>query len=187
MAGLARRKERVEELAEKLLNESGKLHALKVDIQNEDDILTAFEWVKQNLGPIHILINNAGCVRPTNLTDGDTKLWKEVFDTNVMGLCIATREAVKDMKANNVDGHIIHISSVTGHIVPHFPNVNVYPASKHAVTALTEALRLELIHSESKIKISVSNSDMLLTKLKRNVYYFINSSVLVRAWSKRKL
>ncbi|RZC31771.1 adh short domain containing protein, partial [Asbolus verrucosus] len=56
--------------------------------------------------------------------------------------------------ANNVDGHIIHINSVVGHVVPNFPGSNVHPASKHAVTALTETLRQELIHIQTKIKIT---------------------------------
>lgn len=60
MVGLARRQEQIEALAQKLSKEKGKLFALKVDVSVEEDILTAFEWIKNNLGPVHILINNAG-------------------------------------------------------------------------------------------------------------------------------
>jgi NADP+-dependent farnesol dehydrogenase len=102
-------------------------------------------------------VNNAGIIQQTNLTEGDTEKWKRVLDTNVMGLCIATREAVKVMKANKIDGHIIHINSIAGHTVPNFPGLNVYPASKHAVTALTETLRQEFNHLGLKIKITVKN------------------------------
>jgi len=154
VVGIARRKERVEELAKKLQGKSGKLYAVKADVSKEDDILQAFKWVKDNLGPIHILVNNAGFSRDSTLINGDTKKWKEIFDTNVLGLCVATREAVKDMRANKVDGHIIHINSVAGHCVPKMPGLNVYPASKHAVTALTETLRQELNSVSSKIKIT---------------------------------
>lgn len=72
-----------------------------------------------------------------------------------MALSIATREAIKSMKENNVDGHVIHINSIAGHSVPPLPNYNVYPASKYAVTALTETLRQELTKMDSKIKVSV--------------------------------
>lgn len=92
----------------------------------------------------------------TNLTDGDTKIWKRTLDVNVLALCVATREAIKDMRANKVDGHIVHINAILGHYVPPFPQFNVYAASKHAVTALTEVLRHELNSSNSKIKITVS-------------------------------
>ncbi|XP_068894715.1 farnesol dehydrogenase-like isoform X2 [Tenebrio molitor] len=154
VVGLARRSERVEELAKKLQSKKGKLHAVKADISKEEDILNAFKWTSDNLGPVHILVNNAGIIQQTNLTEGDTEKWKRVLDTNVMGLCIATREAVKVMKSNKIDGHIIHINSVGGHGVPNFPGLNVYPASKHAVTALTETLRQELNHLGLKIKIT---------------------------------
>ncbi|KAF2894951.1 hypothetical protein ILUMI_11219, partial [Ignelater luminosus] len=155
VAGLARRKDKIEELSKKLEGKKGKLYACQADITKENDILEAFQWIKNNLGPVHILINNAGVFKTTNLSDGDTQLWKEVINTNVLGLCIATREAVKDMKANNVDGHIIHINSMAGHFVPsHFPNINVYAGTKYAVTALTETLRQELNSIGSKIKIT---------------------------------
>lgn len=155
MVGLARRKHRIEELADKLVGKKGKLYAFEADISKEDDILNAFEWIKKNVGPVHILINNAGTARADLLIEGDTEKWKTVLDLNVLGLCIATREAVKNMRENNVDGHIIHINSLAGHSVPPFAGVNIYPASKFAVTALTETLRQELNSIGSKIKITV--------------------------------
>lgn len=158
MVGLARRKEKLEQLAEKLRGKPGQLYGLRADVSVETDILKAFQWVKKNLGPIHILINNAGIGKPTNLLEGNTEDFKNVFDTNVLGLTIATREAVKDMRANKVDGHIIHMNSVMGHYVAQVPNMNVYPASKHAVTALTETLRQELNLIRSGIKVTVRNN-----------------------------
>ncbi|XP_068911465.1 farnesol dehydrogenase-like isoform X1 [Tenebrio molitor] len=165
VVGFARRSERVEELSKKLQNKKGKLHAVKVDMTKEEDILRGFKWVSDNLGPVHILINNAGIVQNTNLTDGDTDKWKKVLDTNVLALCIATREAVKVMKENKIDGHIVHINSIAGHIVPNFPIVNVYPASKHAVTALTETLRQELNHLGLKIKITSVSPGAVATEI----------------------
>ncbi|KAK4880618.1 hypothetical protein RN001_008764 [Aquatica leii] len=149
VVGLARRKEKIQKLST-----SKNLHAIETDISKENDVLHAFKWIKENLGPIHILINNAGIARVTTLIDGKTEYWKDVFDVNVLGLCIATKEAVKDMRSNNINGHIIHINSILGHKSPGFPNINVLPASKYAVTALTETLRQELNLIDSKIKIS---------------------------------
>lgn len=77
------------------------------------------------------------------------------MDLNVIALCVATREAVRNMRENNVAGHIIHINSIAGHKVPNIPTFNIYPASKFAVTALTESLRLELNTFCSPIKITV--------------------------------
>lgn len=64
------------------------------------------------------------------------------------------------MKANGIDGLIIHISSISGRYVPDVPGehyrVNIYPATKHAVTALNDSLRYELRHEKSKIRVTVS-------------------------------
>lgn len=153
---MARRKEKVEALANKLLGRRGTLYAVRTDMTNEKEILEAFEWTKKNVGPVHILVNNAGGAGFTSLTDGDTAIWKRTFDLNVLGLCIATREAIRDMHANSVDGHIIHINSVAGHYIQIYPEMNVYPASKYAVTALSQSLRHELNSFNNKIKITVS-------------------------------
>ncbi|KAF2901343.1 hypothetical protein ILUMI_04849 [Ignelater luminosus] len=167
VVALARRKEKIDELAKTLENKNGKIFPIKADVSKEQDILDAFRWVKDNVGPVHILINSAGVNRNTNLRDGDTSMWKEIMDTNVLGLCIATREAIKDMRANNVDGHIVHLNSIAGHKVPHFPQVNVYPASKHAVTALTETLRQELNSIGSKIKITSISPGVVKTEFRK--------------------
>ncbi|XP_063911294.1 farnesol dehydrogenase-like [Zophobas morio] len=171
VVGFARRTDKIEALAKKLCRTKGKLHAVKVDISKEEDILAGFKWVSEKLGPVSILINNAGVLPNSTLVDGSTEEWKKVFDTNVMGLCVATREAVKIMKANRIDGHIIHINSVAGHKVPNIPNMNVYPASKHAVTALTETLRQELNSLGLKIRItSVSPGGVTTELLEANNY-----------------
>ncbi|XP_025828829.1 farnesol dehydrogenase-like, partial [Agrilus planipennis] len=176
VAGFARRKERIEELAKKLQggNAKGNLHAVKVDMTKEDEIIDGFNWVKKNLGPIHVLVNNAGVARYGSLIESDTQKWKDIFDTNVIGLSIATREAVKDMRANNVDGHIIHINSLVGHQVLNFPGSNAYPASKHAVTALSETLRHEFIQNKLKIKITSLSPGYVKTEFRESSGIKIN-------------
>lgn len=159
VVGLARRPELIENLAKQLQNEKGKLYSFKVDLTKERDILIAMEWVKEKLGPIHILVNNAAILKDSLLTEGDTQIWREIFETNVLGLSIATREAVKSMKHNSIEGHIININSIVGHSVPKGVNLNVYPASKHAVRALTESLRQELNSLGMKIRVTVSCLD----------------------------
>ncbi|XP_044260590.1 farnesol dehydrogenase-like [Tribolium madens] len=152
VVGLARRKSRIEALAQKLSSDN--LHALKCDMTLETDILEAFKWIKATLGPVSILINNAGLSQPNTLIGGNTQMWKTVLDTNVLGLSIATREAINQMMENDIAGHVIHINSILGHYVAHVPNLNVYSASKFAVTALTETLRQELVGLGSKIRIT---------------------------------
>lgn len=174
--GLARRKDRIEALALKLSGHKGRLHALKCDMTCESDILEAFKWVKANLGPVSVLVNNAGLSQPNTLIRGNTQMWKTVLDTNVLGLSIATREAVDQMMENGIDGHVIHINSILGHYVAHVPKLNMYSASKFAVTALTETLRQELVNLKSKIRITVSFkiSKLSLLNIGKNVLYLLD-------------
>ncbi|KAJ8929474.1 hypothetical protein NQ314_017854 [Rhamnusium bicolor] len=164
VAAFARRKVLLEVLAKNLSGKKGQLFPVKVDLTKEEDILNGFKWVKETLGPVHILINNAGITGNTTISYGDSEIWKQIFQVNVIGLSIATREAVRDMRANNVDGHIIHINSILGHQVIYIPSLSVYPSSKYAVTALAETLRLELNSLKSKIKITSISPGLVKTE-----------------------
>ncbi|XP_053687359.1 farnesol dehydrogenase-like [Sabethes cyaneus] len=164
--GLARRVERVEALKKDLppsVQES--FHAAKCDVSKEEDILKTFRWIEQKFGGVDVLINNAGILRETSLTQADTQKIREVLDTNVMGLVLCSREAFQSMKKRSVDGHIVHINSIAGHQVPNFPGINIYPASKHAVTAITETMRHELRTEGTKIKVTSISPGAVRTEI----------------------
>ncbi|XP_048524978.1 farnesol dehydrogenase isoform X1 [Dendroctonus ponderosae] len=154
VAGLARRAHRIVSMAEELKDEPGKLYAYKCDMTVEDEIVSTFKEIINELGDIHILVNNAGLMLETDLINGDTEMWKKCFDTNVIALCIATREAIQNMKTKGTRGHIIHLNSIAGHEIMNFPKTNVYGASKYAVTALTMTLINDLANEELPIKVT---------------------------------
>ncbi|XP_022905410.1 farnesol dehydrogenase-like [Onthophagus taurus] len=155
VVGLARRKERIEQLCAKEPSLKKNLCALKVDITSEKEIVDAFKWITQNVGPLSVLVNNAGIVRPGSIINGEMKDFKSIMDTNVMGATVAAREAVSIIKkCNIVDGYIININSVAGLSVFKTPLMDMafYQASKFALNALSKALRLELQHCGLKIR-----------------------------------
>jgi len=160
VVGLARRVERVEELKALVPSTAtGALHAFKCDVSKESEVKAAFDWVIEQYGGVDVLINNAGIVRLNKkLLDKDnSEDIQAVLDTNVTGVVWCTREAFQSMKSRNVDGHIVIINSIVGHIVPYTVgniSLNIYPPSKHAVTAMTEVLRQELQSEGSKTKIT---------------------------------
>ncbi|XP_023723991.1 farnesol dehydrogenase-like [Cryptotermes secundus] len=155
VVGLARRVERVEALEKSLKSEKGKLYAIKCDVTNDLEVTETFKWIKRNLGGVDILINNAGVGSFNSIRDGPVENWRKIFDLNVLALSVCTKEALQSMKEKGVDdGHIIHISSIAGHTIPLFPGIEMYSASKHAVTALTEGLRRELVKQKSKIRVT---------------------------------
>lgn len=105
---------------------------------------------------MQILINNAGIFKPMSFFDFKTEEAKSVLDINVLSLCVAIREVLKVFKENDENGHIININSIAGHIVYDVPNIGVHTASKFAVTALTEALFLEIKRMNLRTKVTVS-------------------------------
>lgn len=155
VVGLDIRQDRVEEMEKKLQGKNGKFIPQKLDVTNTEDILEAFKWITQNVGPISVLVNNAGVVVPTTIVNGDIDSWRRVLDTNFFGLIVVSRQALESMRDSNIDGQIININSVAGHEVLNIGNLNVYPASKHAVTAFTTTLRKELVQSfNSRIRVT---------------------------------
>lgn len=163
VVGLARRKERIDDLREQIpATATAKLYAIKCDLTLESDIKSAFEWIEANLGGCDILVNNAGIIKTMNLLDaGNTDNLRETIDTNILGVVLCSREAFHSMKKRDVNGHIIHINSQAGHKIPYFvglyPSFNIYPSTKYAVTAMTEVMRQELQSFGTRIKVTVSN------------------------------
>ncbi|XP_075238659.1 dehydrogenase/reductase SDR family member 11-like [Lycorma delicatula] len=155
VVGLARRQERVQEIADQMKNENGKVYAVKADITKEEDIKVAFEWIKKNLGGVDILINNAGILLKTMVKDGEHDKWKTMFDLNVLAMASCTRETLNSIKERGLDdGHIININSISGHrLTPRSGGV-VYSSTKFAAKVLTEGLRLELANAKSKIRVT---------------------------------
>lgn len=86
---------------------------------------------------------------------GDTTKWREVVEVNLLGLCVATREAVKSMRRHEVDGCVVHVNSLAGHRVTQSIGY-MYAPSKFAVSAAAEVLRWEIANAESRIRVSVS-------------------------------
>lgn len=168
---LARRVERVEQLKQRIPTQSkGMLYARQCDVSKEEEVKSTFGWIKNKFGGIDVLVNNAGVVRSADLVDLDnTQKIREVIDTNIMGVVFCTREAFQSMKSRNVDGHIVLINSIAGHSVPYFagvmPSFNIYPCSKHAITAMTEVLRQEFQSQGTKVKVTSISPGVVETEI----------------------
>lgn len=83
VAGLARRVEKVEETARNLDREKGQLHAFKCDITKEEEIVSVIREIISKLGPVHVLVNNAGLSLFGSLINGDTKNWRTMLGKSV--------------------------------------------------------------------------------------------------------
>lgn len=158
--GLARRTVKAEEEIKKTLNAEQQRRAIikSCDVTDEKSVAAVFEQICKIYGGVDVLVNNAGCAKGGLLADMDPKDVQTVVNTNVLGVVYCTQQAVKSMKAREFNGHIFHINSILGHNVLKMENsaANIYPATKFAVTAMTEVLRHELNLMKTKIKVTVS-------------------------------
>ncbi len=161
--GLARRIEKVEALKSEIPeNLRNNLHAIKCDVSKEEEIVATFKEINDKFGGISVLVNNAGvAAEGTLFSRENVDDIKNVVNVNLYGVVFCTREAYISMKKHNIDdGHIININSIAGHGVPFiegFASFNIYSPTKHAVTALTEVYRQDLVKEKSNIRVTVSN------------------------------
>lgn len=145
-----RRREKLEALTKELKAEYGvKILPLAFDVRNLTEVKEALKNLPSDWEKIDILINNAGlAVGMSHIQDGDTDDWERMIDTNIKGLLWVTRLVSPGMAARG-SGHIINAASIAGKEI--YENGNVYCASKHAVDALSRAMRIDLLKDGVKV------------------------------------
>ncbi|MEM6449484.1 MAG: SDR family NAD(P)-dependent oxidoreductase [Cyanobacteria bacterium P01_D01_bin.105] len=161
LAICARREELLSETAVALAQRGADVFAQAVDLRDESQILSFFTAVQAKWNRLDALINNAGLGHKASLMSGKTDAWREMLDVNVLALFICTREAVQMMHSVN-SGHIVHVSSMSGHRVPTI--TGIYSATKFAVRAHAETLRRELRAAKSHIRITAISPGIVETE-----------------------
>ena len=138
-----RRADRLEDLKTHFETEyRNRVQLLNFDVRSLADVKNALETLEDDFKNVDILINNAGLASGmAPIHEGDIEDWERMIDTNIKGLLYMTR-AIAPHRVARRKGHIINLSSIAGKEI--YPNGNVYCASKHAVDALTRAMRVDL-------------------------------------------
>lgn len=148
--------------AEKLVNEinagGGKAIAVQANLSDPESIGPLVEQTVKQLGPIDVLVNNAGIYEFGPLEQITPEHYRKMFDLNVLGLLLTTKAAVA--KFNPKGGSIINIGSVVGRMS--FPNAAVYSATKGAVDSITVSLSKEL--GPRGIRVNALNPGLILTE-----------------------
>lgn len=146
----ARRIEMLSHLAQSLKKEyQAEIYFFQCDVRNHAQIKTQLSQLPDQFKNIDILINNAGlALGLESVQAGDATDWDTMIDTNIKGLLYMTREILPSMVLKNA-GHIINIGSISGHSV--YPNGVVYCATKHAVKAVSQGLRMDLFGTKIRV------------------------------------
>ena len=145
-----RRKERLENIRLDISKTYNvQVLTLNFDVRNKDEVFENLGNLPAEWSDIDVLVNNAGlAVGLSTIQDGLTDDWERMIDTNVKGLLYVTRAILPGM-VEKKKGHVINIGSIAGKEV--YPNGNVYCATKHAVDAITKAIRIDAVHAGIKV------------------------------------
>ena len=142
VALLARREDRLKELAAAL---GPNTLPIAVDVTDAASVEAAVARVRAELGPVDLVVNNAGVMLPSPIEEGRAEEWQRMIDLNVTALLRITRAFLPDLIAAAAAGRtadLVNISSIGAHVT--FPGYNVYSATKAFVTHLSASLRTEL-------------------------------------------
>ena len=151
-------KEGADRVVAEITKNGGKAVAVQGNVAKQQDVTRLFAETKKAYGRLDILVNNAGVYEFSPLENFTEELFQKHFDTNVLGLVLASKEAAKYIDGGG--GSIINISSVVSSITP--PNTAVYTATKGAVDAVTRTLAKEL--GPRKIRVNAINPGMVVTE-----------------------
>ena len=144
-----RRKEKLDTLRRELENMGAEVLAMEIDVRERASAHKAVDFLKGKWANINVLINNAGLALGLDKEyEGSFEDWDTMIDTNIKGLLNMTRFVVPGMVERN-EGHIINIGSVAGDAA--YANGNVYCATKAAVKALSDGLRIDVAESNVRV------------------------------------
>jgi 3-hydroxy acid dehydrogenase/malonic semialdehyde reductase len=166
-----RRKDRLEQLNAELTQIGIDVISLNFDVRHASEVDSAIKKIPEDVLPkIEVLINNAGLAAGRDaFQDGNLDDWETMIDTNLKGLLYVSKCLSKIM-IENKKGHIINISSIAGKEV--YPAGNVYCATKHAVDAISKAMRMDLIQKGIKvtnIAPGAAETEFSLVRFKGNI------------------
>jgi 3-hydroxy acid dehydrogenase/malonic semialdehyde reductase len=156
-----RRNDRLQSLKQELEAQYGRsVITLCFDVRDKEAVQTNIALLQKEVSQIDILVNNAGLAAGlATIDEGDTDNWDNMIDTNIKGLLYVTRQIAPMMRAQ-CSGHIINIGSTAGKLA--YKNGNVYCATKFAVDALSQSMRIDLL--PYGIKVTAINPGMAETE-----------------------
>lgn len=151
-------KDGAEKIVAEIVNNGGRAVAVQGDVSNAADVERLFTEAENAFGRIDVLVNNAGVYKLSGIGEINEEDFHWQFNTNVLGLLLATQGAVK--RFGEKGGSVINIGSVVTRITP--PESAIYTATKGAVDAITQVLSKEL--GPKKIRVNSINPGMVETE-----------------------
>jgi NAD(P)-dependent dehydrogenase (short-subunit alcohol dehydrogenase family) len=138
----------------------GECVGLPLDVTDRESFESFLDAAAARLGPLDVLVNNAGILHLGPFLDEDDLASRRMIDVNLIGVINGTRLAVPRLRSRP-EGHLVNVASSAGYISP--PGIATYAATKHAVIGLTEAVRAE--HRDSRMEFSLVMPGVVKTEM----------------------
>lgn len=179
----ARRKARLQQLAQEIESNGAKAVPVVMDVTNADSIRDGFVAAERAFGTVTILVNNSGVASTTPALEVDEADWNRTMDTNLKGSWLVAQEAARKMVEAETHGSIINIASilafrVTKHLAP-------YAASKAALLQLTRSLSLEW--ARYKIRVNAIAPGYIITDMNRDFFQRAESVDIINRIPQRRI
>jgi NADP-dependent 3-hydroxy acid dehydrogenase YdfG len=142
--------------------DGGRAVVVSLDVRQPKEVRDLIARAVRETGRLDVMVNNAGLSYPTPIVDGEPEEWRDMLETNVLGLLVGCQAAVRAMRECKAEGWIVNISSIAALR----PDSGVYGATKHAVTAISHTLRREL--EEDTIRVVDVRPGAIGTNFARN-------------------
>jgi NADP-dependent 3-hydroxy acid dehydrogenase YdfG len=158
----ARRTDRLEKLVAQINENAGEAASRAVDVTSRADVQAFIDFAKSKFGKVDVLINNAGIMPLSPMTDLKVDDWDRMIDVNIRGVLNGVAAVLGDMKARG-NGQIINVASIAAHAV--VPTGAVYCATKYAVWAISDGLRQE----NPDIRVTTISPGVVATELGHDI------------------
>ncbi len=164
VAAAARRKERLDKLVAEITKQGGEAIAVPADMAEEASIKALFAAVKKRWGGLDVSVHNAGVGGMAPFSDANPAAWREALTVNVLGVSLCVKEALAAF-AGKPEALILNLSSIYAHRAQ-VPNFSYYQASKFAIKALTDTLRLELFQQKTPVRVAMVSPGLTATEFR---------------------
>jgi NADP-dependent 3-hydroxy acid dehydrogenase YdfG len=159
----ARRTDRLEELCTRITSENGKAAWRACDVVQRQQVEDLVQAAVDTYGRVDVIVNNAGLMPVSPMRSLRVEEWDRMVDVNIKGTLYGIAATLNRFLEQG-SGHIINLSSISGHWV--WPNYAVYSATKWAVRAISEGLRQEL---DDRVRVTVISPGIVKTELTEHI------------------
>jgi NAD(P)-dependent dehydrogenase (short-subunit alcohol dehydrogenase family) len=179
----ARNVESLRQVEEQIRSAGASAQAMALDVSNRESVAQAFEKAAHALGPITVVVNNAGVAITKPLLEHTDDDWNQVIGVNLTGAWRVAQEAARHMVKHQQGGSIVNIASILGLRVA--AQVPSYCASKAALIHLTKAMALEL--ARYKIRVNALAPGYVVTTMNRQFFASEAGQTLIKRIPQRRI